>query len=111
MVLSVGYALFSDTITINETAKSKWSFDITTTCETGISSKLGTAESLGLGAEDGLEKDTCSVEDDIVSINVGILYPKARRHFRLNTLIPEVSTQFWILMMLIMQCNFVTRIV
>ena len=81
LVLSVGYALFSDTITINGTATAKGSFDITATCETGISNKLGTVESLGLYAEGGYENDTCSVTDDTVSFNTGFLYPGARRYF------------------------------
>ena len=81
LALSAGYALFSDTITINGTATAKGNFDITATCQTGISSKLGTVESLGLQAEGGYENDTCSVVDDTVSLETDFLYPGARRYF------------------------------
>lgn len=81
LVLSVGYALFSDTITINGTASAKGSFDITAACQTGISSELGTVESLGLAAEGGYENDSCDVNDDEVTMNVNFLYPGARRYF------------------------------
>ena len=81
LVMSVGYALFSDTITINGTAIAKGDFDITATCETGISSKLGTPESLDITNSKGYQNDTCSVVDDTVSLNVEFLYPGARRNF------------------------------
>lgn len=81
LVLSVGYALFSDTITINGTATAKGSFDITTTCQTSIPSEFGTLESLGLEAEGGYNNESCSVVDDNVSISVGLEYPGAKKYF------------------------------
>ena len=84
LVMSVGYALFSDTITINGTATAKGEFDITATCQSGISSKLGTVESLGLSAEGGYENESCSVVDDVVSPTVNFVYPGARRYFTIK---------------------------
>ena len=81
LVMSVGYALFSDTITINGTATAKGDFDITAMCEPGISSKVGTVNSLGLSSEGGYENDTCSTDGDNISVNVGFLYPGAKRYF------------------------------
>ena len=40
LVLSVGYALFSETITINGTATAKGNFDMTATCQSGYSEVL-----------------------------------------------------------------------
>ena len=84
LALSVGYALFSDTITINGTATAKGSFDITATCEPGIASKLGTVESLGFAAEGGYENDTCLVDDDTVSMKADFLYPGAKRYYTIK---------------------------
>ena len=85
LVMSVGYALFSDTITINGTATAKGEFDIVTTCQTGILSRLGTESSLGLThKERGYKNDTCSVVDDAVSLSAEFLYPGAARHFTIK---------------------------
>ena len=43
LVMAVGYALFSETITINGTATAKGDFDISFTCET-LTSTNATAE-------------------------------------------------------------------
>ena len=40
LTLSVGYALFSDTITIEGTATAQGNFDLTATCNTGVSQEL-----------------------------------------------------------------------
>lgn len=84
LVMSVGYALFSDTITINGTATAKGSFDVTGTCDMGIISEIGTVESLGLSAEGGYENDSCIVEDDVVTFKSDLLYPGARRYFTIK---------------------------
>ena len=81
LVLSVGYAYFSDTITITGTATAKGNFDITTTCDPGLTSKLGTAESLGLPKEGGYKNDSCSVVDDTVSFQAEFEYLTAVRYF------------------------------
>ena len=65
LVLSVGYALFSETITINGTATAKGSFDITTTCVPGYSSELF---ALGIPSADyeqaGFANSICDVNDN-----------------------------------------------
>ena len=40
LVMSVGYALFSDTITVTGTATAKGNFDVTATCQTGLASNI-----------------------------------------------------------------------
>ena len=81
LAMSVGYALFSDTITVNGTATAKGDFDMTATCQAGIVSKLGTAETLRLNPDGGYQNDVCSVVDDSVSLNTVFLYPGASRNF------------------------------
>ena len=80
LVCVVGYALFSETITINGTATTKGNFDITATCQTGLADKLGT-DFLKLGDEGGYANDTCSVLNNTVSLSTEFLYPGARRYF------------------------------
>lgn len=84
LALSVGYALFSDSITINGTATAKGSFDITPSCETGIASILGTAESIGLPAEGGYDKSECLVNDDEVTMSANFTMPGGVRYFTLK---------------------------
>ena len=82
LVLSVGYALFSETITINGTATAKGSFDITTTCVPGYSSELF---ALGIPSADynqaGFENSICDVNGNIVTMTTDLLYPTAKRFF------------------------------
>lgn len=63
LVLSVGYALFSETVTINGTATAKGDFDITYTCsvitkDTAINDSFSIPKSSGSGS--------CIIENDII---------------------------------------------
>ena len=63
LVLSVGYALFSETITINGTATAKGDFDISYTCnviteETHLNNNVSVDPSTGVG--------TCKIEDGVI---------------------------------------------
>ena len=84
LVLSVGYALFSETITINGTATAKGNFDIVLGCEKGISSIFGTSLPSGWKAEGGYENDTCTVSGNTVSMNSEFLYLGASRYYTLS---------------------------
>lgn len=75
LVLGVGYALFSETITINGTATAKGNFDITESCELGDTYNI-----LGL-VEGGYDKDSCSVIDGKVYLETELYYPTANRSF------------------------------
>ena len=81
LVMAVGYALFSENITINGTANAQGDFDITTTCTKGWDSRLGSLEDLGLPNEGGYENDSCIVNNNEVTINANFLYPSATRYF------------------------------
>lgn len=83
LVLSVGYALFSETITINGTATAKGSFGVDTICEPGFSSDVlnvmgVSSDEIGEGA---YKNDTCEVKDNVVTMKAELLYPTAKRYF------------------------------
>ena len=89
LVLSVGYALFSDTITINGTATAKGNFDIGITYEPNMASTFKNAWDYVapdgvVKEENGYKNDSCIVNDDNVTINVDLLYPGARKNFILK---------------------------
>ena len=87
LVLSVGYALFSETITINGTATAKGNFDITMTCTKGIDASLNTPFSVDdegdaiPDVDGGYENDECIVNGSSVTYGANLLYPGARRAF------------------------------
>ena len=83
LVMTVGYALFSENITINGMATAKGDFDITTTCETGINSKLlfDISNFEEYNKEMGYENDECLVTNNKVTMKVDFLYPSATRYF------------------------------
>ena len=83
LALSVGYALFSETITINGTATAKGDFDIVANCATGYSSELVTAgfyESVDQG-QSGYSADTCGVNGNAVTFSTSFSNPGAIRYF------------------------------
>ena len=77
---TIGYALFSETITISGTATAKGDFSITTTCTKGIdaAAKIGTGIE---GQEEGYSNDTCTVSGDTVTYHADLAYPTAYRLF------------------------------
>ena len=86
LTLSVGYALFSDTITIEGTATAQGNFDITATCQAGYSADLiniGFFESADQ-EQDGFVNDTCTVSDDTVTASVELEQPGSARSFTIN---------------------------
>lgn len=94
LVLSVGYALFSQNITINGTATAKGEFDIAITCEPDITDELSDALiKLGFSeteitsyrnAQNSYENDICTVSGNEVTYSVGLLAPAAKRLFTIK---------------------------
>lgn len=85
LVCVVGYALFSESITVTGTATASGDFNMTATCYTGIYDKSGlTSEDLDFGPEGGYTNDTCKVNGDKVVMNTTLLYPSAARHFTIK---------------------------
>ncbi len=81
----VGYALFSETITVTGTATTGGNFDITATCYKGIYDKSGlTSADLGFGPEGGYANDSCKFENNKVTMYTDLLYPSATRHFTIK---------------------------
>ena len=76
LVLSVGYALFSETIVINGTATAKGGFELTTTCVKGLSNDIIThigGDTTSETFQGGYSNDSCNVTNQRVDINVGTL--------------------------------------
>ena len=77
LVLSVGYALFSETIQINGTATAKGSFDIEGTCEVVTeSNKIGDRYTKGGTAT------ACKVENGVIITNSSLTKPGDQVMFR-----------------------------
>ena len=78
LVMSVGYALFSDTITINGSATAKGDFELTTTCDMDVEA----LELAGL-VDSGLSTDvTISCEGNVVNASATLGYPGSQKWFR-----------------------------
>lgn len=79
LALSVGYALFSDTITINGTATAKGEFSLTTTCDMD-------KEALEVDGmiDNGLITDVnISCEENVVDASATLGYPGSQKWFRI----------------------------
>ena len=80
LVVSIGYALFGQTINITGSAKAQGSFAITTTCTPGLTD--GVKEFFGDDAGDnGYANDSCTVTGNNVSYHADLLYPGALRSY------------------------------
>lgn len=88
LVLTVGYALFSQNINITGTATAKGDFSLKVTCEKGLKSELVPEELLPedmeLPKEEGYENDSCSVNETNVSFHADLKYPGAGRYFTIK---------------------------
>ena len=87
VVCVVGYALFSETITVAGTATAKGNFEITSSCNTGVNKELGIAAedlpTLGFKStiENGYKDAFCSANGTEISFSSDLLYPGATRFF------------------------------
>lgn len=82
VVCVIGYALFSDTITVTGIATASGDFSVESSCTKGYSSILqttfGVTQNEGQG---GYREDTCSVSGTTLSADVLLDYPSANRIF------------------------------
>ena len=81
LVITIGYALFSDTLTINGTATAKGDFNMTMTCQPGLDTSIASAEDIMMDEDNGYENDQCSVDDKTMTFSTGLKYPGAQRSF------------------------------
>ena len=80
LVMVAGYALFSQNLTINGTAKAQGEFSLSTTCTPGILDEIKNYDA-DYGSQSGYSNDSCSVENDTVTFHTDLAYPTARRYF------------------------------
>ncbi len=80
LVMVVGYALFSQNLTINGTAKAQGEFSLSMTCTPGILDEIKNYDA-DYGSQSGYSNDSCSVENDTVTFHADLAYPTARRYF------------------------------
>ena len=80
LVMVAGYALFSQNLTINGTAKAQGEFSLSMTCTPGILDEI-IRYSSDYGSQSGYSNDSCSVENDTVTFHTDLAYPTARRYF------------------------------
>ena len=83
LVMVAGYALFSQNLTINGTAKAEGGFSVTTTCQAGIPANLLNAakETYGYVDENGYYDDSCTVNGNNINFKTSLKWPGARRYF------------------------------
>lgn len=83
LVMTVGYALFSETITINGTATAKGNFNIEAICVKGVDADLMVAA--GITSDDlpegGYSNDYCNVNENNVNFGADLAFPSAIRYF------------------------------
>ena len=81
LALSVGYALFSDSITINGTTTAKGKFKLTTTC--GVVPQEDITQYSSQLQYIGVSKNEISCEDNDVSISTTLDYPGAYAWYKI----------------------------
>lgn len=84
LVLSIGYASFSENINVVGTATANSKFEIDATCVAGISDELidNDVEDLyTLNSQHGYSNEICTVSNGVVNIDVDLEYPGATRYY------------------------------
>ena len=86
LTLSVGYALFNQSVLITGTAAAKGEFGITTSCAAGISQEL---IDMGMATtndemQSGFKNDACIVDGNGIVAATELMYPTASRWFTIK---------------------------
>ena len=87
VVCVVGYALFSETITVTGTATTQGSFDIVGTCQAGLNSEFIETVTYEFDSnyyETGYRTSNCSFNGDKGTLEVDFEYPGAKRYFTIK---------------------------
>ena len=85
--IMIGYALFSETVTLSGTATAQGQFKITTTCNPGVSGLYATQLGFDIASdlpEGGYEEEYCTVNGSDVLFGSNLLYPTAQRFFTIK---------------------------
>ena len=86
VTLMMGYALFSENITVTGTATASGNFDINYTCQTGLASVDGIYDNAfnslnGQETENSYSDDSCSIVDNKISFKTNLTAPGAMRYY------------------------------
>ena len=88
VAMTIGYALFSDNITITGTAKAKGDFSVIATCTPGIQKDFPMkgynyvfSGSTVIEQDNHYKGDSCSVNGDKITFNAELTQPLAARNF------------------------------
>ena len=85
LVMVAGYALFSQNLTINGTAKAQGGFSVTATCQAGIPTNLVESVKSMSGTdwvdENGYYDDSCTVNGNNINFKTSFKWPGAIRYF------------------------------
>ena len=93
----VGYALFSENVKVSGTLNAQGSFRSSYTCSAGIDNTLFDYLNIGAYVEGGYRNDQCSVNGNVISVNVGLDYPTAGRWFTIKiTNTGNIPAKFYI---------------
>lgn len=88
VVVSIGYAAFSENITISGASKSQATFNITTTCTKGLPSNIQSAAGFSdlevLTLNRGYKNDSCTVSGNNVTVATTFEYPTASRMYTIK---------------------------
>lgn len=84
LILSIGYAYFSQSITVSGTASAKGSFDITLNCSQGYHSELSSYYTSLNEGQVGYSNVSCNVSGNNVTMNTNLAYPGSNRIFTIK---------------------------
>ena len=79
LVVAVGYAIFSDTLTINGTATAEGDFNISISC--GVASE---EDELMTAPELGVSEKSITCKDNVVTMNTTLLYPGSHIFYKIT---------------------------
>ena len=86
LVAAVGYAIFSDTLTINGTATAQGNFDLTYTCTPGLTNEdfVSAETSSPIITDNNYANDSCNVNGNKITYSAELLQPGATRNFTIK---------------------------
>lgn len=76
LLLSVGYSIFSESLTVGGTVSASSDMDVNISCSKGALNIFDSIKTQG-----GYEKDNCTINDKLISMEVSLNYPTALRYF------------------------------
>ncbi len=81
LVMVVGYALFSDTLTIDGAVTAEGNFELTTMCDDNVAQALGVNAQQEYGS---ITNSNISCSDKNVSVSATLGYPGSYKYYRVK---------------------------